>query len=295
MLKSMTAYSRSNADTSLGKFVIEIQSVNKRHFEIQCYLPHYLQRFDSKIRALLSNHIHRGQITVRINTSSDSARAPAVHVNIPLMKQYEQAWRQVANELGYDKDFKLPLTLFGGQAGLLAPDSEIEDEEAFWITLRQGIEEALKTFQDARLREGQKLQEDLLQRCRNLLQWAALIEVKAVDAPIKYREKLKEKLEQILPGSVENDERILREVCLYADKVDITEESVRLKTHLHKLQELLSADLPYVGKEIEFLLQEITREINTTGSKTNDIYITQWVLAMKNEVERVKEQVQNIE
>lgn len=294
MLKSMTAYGRSSIDTLQGRFNIEIQSVNKRHYELQCFLPGFLQRFDAKIRNLLNEHIHRGQVTLRVSISTEGEQSPYIHVNRSLLKQYINAWQTIADEIGYGSDYKVPLNLFSNIPGLLGTE-ELKDETLFWEQLQEGIQAALIAFTECKKSEGAKLREDLEKRAQKISLWRAQVEEKSRGSSNKYRDKLKEKLEEILPGSIENDERLYREVAIYADKIDIAEEIVRLKAHLEKLHELLNTQQHSVGKEIEFLLQEITREINTTGAKSSELEVIQLVLSMKNEVERIKEQVQNVE
>lgn len=294
MLKSMTAYSRSKITTSFGEYSIEIQTVNKRHLEVQCYVPANLLRFDAKIRALVSANIHRGNVIVRIHQVGKGEENHPVHVNVPLLQELSKAWRTVADQLGYSSSEKLPLSLFSRVDHLFIADSHHTDEEVIWESLQQGFQEALTNLGNAKRQEGKAIQDDLLTRCRHLQEWCAAVAHKASLAPNKLQERLTERLTTLVPGA-ETEERILREICIYVDKVDISEESMRLKTHLAKMEQLLQADIPYVGKELEFLLQEIVREVNTSGSKSQDMDIIQLTLQMKNEVERIREQVQNVE
>ncbi len=295
MLKSMTAYGRSSTTTSLGKVVIEINSINKRHFELQCALPSNMLRFDGKIRTFMSQQIHRGQVFVKVTIIPEGVKPPQVHVNVSFLEQYALAWRTIANTLGYSSGHHLPLELFVGQSQLMCVESEIEDEEALWRELREGLEAAWKLALETKLREGKVLQQDLMGRCHALKKWRDEMETKAKNAPDRLQERLKERIEAAVPGGVENAERLMREMCIYADKVDMTEESVRLKAHLDRLESLLLSDQSCVGKELEFLLQEITREINTASAKSPDIEVINLGLLMKAEVEKLKEQVQNIE
>lgn len=291
----MTAYGRSTIVTPLGKLLIEFQSVNRKHLEIQCNLPPALLRFDSKIRSFLSQHINRGQIQLRVSLTPNEAEAPSLKINVPLLRQLIQGWKLIAQEAGHSESQPIPLEIFASQPQLLCTESEVLDEEKIWLLFQEGIEKAWKQALEYRLKEGKALQEDLLVRCKLIKKLCSEVELKARQIPDKYRERLKERLESVLSGSVEADERIMREVFLYAEKVDITEECVRLKVHLDKLELLLTTDQPCVGKELEFLLQEIGREVNTSGSKSPDIEVINLILAMKNEIERIREQVQNIE
>ncbi|MFA6915798.1 MAG: YicC/YloC family endoribonuclease [Parachlamydiales bacterium] len=290
----MTAYSRSKVETSFGVYSIEIQSVNKRHLEMQCYVPANLLRFDAKIRAQISSRIHRGNVVVRIHQVGKGEENHPIHVNVPLLNELSKAWRTVADHLGYAEHEKLPLSLFSRVDHLFVADNHHADEEGIWEPLFKGLQEALDNLEIAKMQEGKSIQTDLLQRCGNLQKWSEEVASKASKAPNKLKDRLTERFAALSPGT-ENDERILREICIYVDKIDISEESLRLKTHLIKLEQLLKADIPTVGKELEFLLQEITREINTSGSKSQDLDIIQLTLQMKNEVERIREQVQNVE
>lgn len=293
MLKSMTAYGRASVTNALGRFTAEIQSVNRKYLEINMFLPKELQRFENEIRKIVSAEIVRGQIVVKLFAHFDRVSPITVSPNIPLAKQVKNAWEQIAQELQLSQE--ISLDILAAQENLLDYNEEMENEEEYRSVVLEAIKQALKQFLQMRLQEGKALQEDITKRLAKLQDCIGQIEKKAPTATERYRQKLLERINELVPGMTENEERVLREVCVYADKIDITEEITRFNSHLNQCSTLINSSATHVGKTFEFLLQEMGREVNTIGSKSSDIDAAKYVIEMKTELERIREQIQNIE
>lgn len=295
MLRSMTAYGRASATTALGRFVVEIQSVNRKHLEISVLLPKELTRFDADIRKLVGKQAFRGQVNVKISAYFDKTTPSVVTPNLPLAKQLKAAWEAIAKELEL-KTIEFPLELLSNEEGILLYGEELHDEEQYRLDLINVASEALEQFVAMRIREGEALLQDISARLTNLRHWLDRIVVLSKDSVGKYRHKLLERLESVVPGIIEDEERILREICLFADRIDITEEITRFYSHLDQWGNLLLfSESKGIGKTLEFLLQEMSREVNTIGSKSADIEISHLVVDMKSDLERIREQIQNVE
>lgn len=295
MLRSMTAYGRSALSTKLGRFSVEIQSVNRKHLEINTSLQTPLLRFDADIRKWIASSIGRGQVNVRVNVVFEDTSATAVRPNIPLALQLQSAWSELANRLGVTFDEKELMHVLSQTEGIFLREDELEDESGYREALHSVMHQAIEQLVQMKKREGQSLYEDILGRITTLATLIKQITAKASDATTRYQEKLKERLTEALGASIENEERILREVCVYADKVDIAEEITRFDSHLQQMQHLLNTEGEGVGKTLEFLIQELNREVNTIGSKSSDASISRAVIEIKTELERIREQIQNIE
>lgn len=294
MLKSMTAYGRGSETHDIGHFVIEIQSVNRKHLEIQIVLPRELSQFDVELKKWLMPVIARGQVTVKVNVAFHGPVPFVVRPNLPLARQLKQAWDQIAKDLNVPHA-EFDLSLLKETDGLLSFEENREEEENYRLILKLALDHALKGFLQMKVQEGAVLQADIESRLRKMRAAIQLIEEKTPFATTRHREKLIGRLEEILPGKIENEERILREVALYAEKIDITEEITRFNCHLAHFEELIESKELSVGKTLEFVVQELNREANTIGSKSSEIEIARAVIEIKSELERIREQIQNIE
>lgn len=294
MLKSMTAYGRASVNTKVGHFIVEIQSVNRKFLEINVFLPRELDQFDIELKKWLMPHLARGQVTVKVNVTFEGAVPFIVKPNLPLARQLKNAWDKIAGELQLDVD-EFRLSLLAKTEGLLSYEENHEEEENYREALKSTLEIALKGFLQMKIQEGAVLQADISSRLDKIRQLIQIVEQKSPFATRKYREKLVARLDELMPGHVENEERILREVALFAEKIDITEELTRFNCHLVHFEELIHSQVISVGKTIEFVLQELNREINTISSKSSDLEIARAVIDVKSELERIREQIQNIE
>lgn len=294
MLKSMTAYGRGVFTAPIGQFTVEIQSVNRKHLDIQVLLPRELGLFEMDIKKWLSAAVARGQISVKVFVTYQGQALFNVRPNLPLARQLKEAWVQIADDLQVDSG-GFNLSLLRGTTDLFLFEESREGEENYRKALKEAFDQAFKGFLQMKGQEGAVLQKDMAARLSKLQKEIKLIESKTSDATNRHREKLIARLEELLPGKIENEERILREVALYAEKIDIAEEIVRFNCHLKHFDELFNSNEPSIGKTLEFIVQELNREANTIGSKSSEIEISRSTIEIKSELERIREQIQNIE
>ncbi len=294
MLKSMTAYGRSCVSIPLGCFTVEIQSVNRKFLEMTILHPKELKYFDPEIRKQVSHSVFRGHVTIHLTVFLEKESLVKVRPNLALAHQIKTAWSQILSELKLKDKQEAHIQLLLAQEGLFLYEDEFKKEEVADV-LKQAITLALEQLMDMKVKEGLNLQRDIENRLKILQQAMQVIALEAPHATERYRQKLSERLEQILPGTIENEERILREIALFAEKIDISEEITRFHSHLEQFQALLVTPKECIGKTLEFLVQELNREANTIGSKTNSLVVTKEIIEIKSELEKVKEQLQNVE
>lgn len=295
MLNSMTAYGRACVVSALGRLTVEIQSVNRKHLEVNTFLPKELLRYDTDIKKWLATVIHRGQVNVKVFAAFDRVSPLVVTPNLPLARQIKAAWDQIAQELGLPMEKGFSLEMMAGESSILQYEEDDHDEELFRSSLHQAVMQAIEQLVTMKKREGSGLHADIRARSAKLAVLIAGIAEKAPGATARYRQRLIQRLEEVMPGSIDKDERLLREVCLYAERIDIEEELTRFHSHLKQFDLLLDSEKPAVGKTVEFLVQELNREVNTIGSKSSDIDVAHLVVDIKSELERIREQIQNVE
>lgn len=295
MLKSMTGYGRSTAISPIGRIVFEIQSVNRKFLEVHLTMPKELRRFEVDIRKRIAAEIVCGQVRVHITAHFEGLNPVVVTPNLALARDLHQAWLQIAHELNVDFKEQFNLALLSNEEGILVYDEDVEHDEQYRQLIEEAASGALKQFAEMRSYEGQVLLADLEERLSRLEASIKTIAEKVVGTPQKYREKLIKCLEEVLPGCVENEEKLLREIVIYAERVDVTEEITRFKSHLEQFKKLLYSDAAGIGKAVDFIIQELGREINTLGSKSPDIEVSHLVVDMKTELAKIREQIQNIE
>lgn len=292
-IKSMTAFGRGSCSFSAGVVTVEIQSVNRRHLEINVSSPDIFRRFDVIVKKLIERRIGRGMINVYIEWKVEANDSVTVTPNIALAIELKNAWQKISQALALDE--KITLSLLNQTHTLFAFDTKLPDEKIIISALEKSVDEAVNAVMLIKEKEGEVILIDLNDRIEHISEMVSNIEKQAPQATEKYRAKLTERLNEILSSKIEHDERLLREVAMFAEKVDITEEIVRFKSHLTQLAHVLGASKDSTGKTIEFFLQELQREINTIGAKASDANITQQVILVKGEIEKMREQVQNVE
>lgn len=295
MLKSMTAYGRACIVSSIGRFVVEIQSVNRKHLEVNTFLPKELLRFDADIKKWIAAKVGRGQINVKLSATFDRVSPLVVTPNIALAKQIKAAWDAIALELHLPPEKGFALSMLSDESELLLYDEDIYDEGVYRKALNEVVSDALTQLMTMKLREGAALYEDISGRFDKIVPLIQGIAIKAPTATERFRQRLLERLKEVSEGNIENEERLLREVCVYAEKIDIAEELTRFDSHLKQVAILLESDAQAIGKTLEFLVQELNREINTISSKSSDVDVSHWTVHIKTELERIREQIQNIE
>lgn len=290
----MTAYGRSTLASLEGRFVAEVHSVNKRFLEINVHLPRELQRFERELKKCVAEKITRGQVNVLLSAQLNRGNILNIKPNLPLVRQLKEAWDQVKNELGMPSSQDFDLRLLASEKGLLQYEEDFEDEKSLFDSLHEVLMKALERLLLMKNEEGESLFKDLASRIPLIEERIDLIEKNASGATKRYREKLLANLEDLVQGSVEKEERVLREVAFFAERVDITEEITRFRLHLKKFLHLFNGE-GAVGKTLEFMIQEMHREVNTIGSKSSDATISHWVVDIKGELEKIREQIQNVE
>ncbi|HEX3799114.1 MAG TPA: YicC/YloC family endoribonuclease [Verrucomicrobiae bacterium] len=293
-MKSMTGYGRGECARDGIKITVELSSVNRKQSEISVVLPRELEVLEAQIRDLINRSIARGRLTARIAIHAGESRGSShVRVNIPLAKAYLRELNHLA------KDLKLagPVTidLIARVPGVLQTDEEPADAEDFWPAVEKALQQALTTLLKMREREGAHLAKDLAARIGIMRKSAAQVLKQAPEVQLRYRDQL---IQRIKNAGVETpgveDERLLKEVVYFADRSDISEELTRLQSHFQQFDDCLNSKEP-VGRTLDFLAQEMNREINTIGSKANDSVISRAVVTLKAELEKFREQAQNVE
>jgi uncharacterized protein (TIGR00255 family) len=291
MIRSMTGYGKADSALEYGKIIVEMRSVNHRYGEISVKLPRSLICFENDVRKAVSGRLKRGKIDIFIQMDATADGMPPA-VNVPLARAYYTAFSTLSEELGIREP--IPLSLIVSQKDVLAVAEQDIQAESMRDGLLAAVESAVEAMEAMRLREGRELFEDLRVRRESLACLIDAIAARASCVPVEYSEKLAARLAQFGAKNLPDEARVAQEVVLMADRCDITEELVRFGSHLVQFDAALESREP-VGRKLDFLLQEMGREVNTIGSKANDGEIASNVVEMKAELEKIREQVQNIE
>lgn len=299
MLKSMTSFGRGVAVGVNYKLTVELKSVNNRYLEVVAHTPRLLLFLEPLIKTQVAQAAARGKVDVFVQLENIGEQTPKLRVDKALAAAYLQAAKELAASLKMPLNVKLTMRNLVAMPGLitLAPAEEATDAQQAELTevLSRALSEALVAFVSMRELEGGRLQVDLLTRAKQVSGMVAKIEQLAEQVVADYQNKLLARIGELLPANIALDEaRLVNEVAYFADRACINEELVRLQSHLLQLEELLQKEEP-VGRKLDFLLQEINREVNTIGSKANYLAINQLVIEAKSELEKIREQVQNLE
>ncbi len=293
MIRSMTGYGRAEGTTSIGAVKVEVRSLNHRFLDLTVRLPRELTPLEMKIREVVRERVSRGKVdlSLRVERLPEGAPHLVLEVDWGLMGAFVQALREAKGRFGLTGEVSLDHIVASRE---LISFREAEVEEGIWEELQPIVSQALSELIASRQREGEALLVDMKGRLRRLRELVEKVATRAPKVVDHYRERLRERLERLLKGAELDEGRFEQEVALFAERSDITEEVVRLRSHIEGFEGRLEGGGP-VGRALEFLLQEMNREANTIGSKANDLEIVQGVLAIKEEVEKLREQVQNVE
>jgi len=293
-MKSMTGYGRGECSQDGLKVTAELSSVNRKQAEINVYLPRELECLELQVRDEVNKRIARGRITVKIAIhAGESFYGSRVQLNVALAKAYAKEIAKLGKELRLSDPISLDLLLRA--PGVLRTEDEIADAEEVWPVVQNAVDQALDRLIRMRLKEGTHLSEDLRARVTGMRQSVAQIHACAPQMVKRYQEQLQQRIKNAgleLPAT--DDDRLLKEVIYFADRSDISEELTRLESHFKQFSDTLKSKEP-VGRMLDFLAQEINREVNTIGSKTTDSTISREVVKLKAELEKIREQVQNVE
>ncbi len=292
MARSMTGFGRATVETGNMTVSVELKSVNHRYFELYSRVPRTYGFLDEKIKTYLQGRVGRGKIECSVGIEALDSDDVVVQVNHSLAKAYLSALNEIADTYELKKDIAATtLTRF---SDVLSVHKEEADEEAVWAAVLPALSQACDNFIAMREREGEKLKNDILSRADYILEMVSFIEERSPQTVAEYNEKLKVKIADLLKDAKVDEQRLLTEAAIFADKVAVDEETVRLRSHVEQLHHMFD-ETEAIGRKMDFLVQEINRETNTIGSKCSDMDITKRVLDMKAEIEKIREQVQNVE
>ena len=292
MLRSMTGFGREHIMFEGREILVEIKSVNSRYYEFSSKLPRAYGYIDEKLKTLLANKISRGKVEVSVSIFNQVGTDAEIEVNEPLARQYVEALRGVSETLNLRDD--LSLTSIMRFSDVFTVKKTIEDEETVWEQVKQVAQAALDKFIAMRETEGVKMHDDIASRLQFIEDTVAKIEAQSPETTKAYREKLFAKIKAVVEDRSIDDARVLTEAAIFSEKTAVDEETVRLRSHLSQYRNLIEQDIP-VGRKLDFLTQELNREVNTIGSKCQDLEITRMVVDLKSEIEKIREQIQNIE
>lgn len=294
MIKSMTGFGRSEYTDDKRVITAEIRSVNHRYCDISVRMPRRYSFAEEKIKSTVKETVRRGKIEVSIMVENTDDNDMNIKLNTAIARQYLNSLNELKNALGMDDAVRLEY--IASLPDVLKSVPDVEDEDEITRLLCATVADAVQHYDEMRKTEGVKLSEDILMRGGLIAALVKEIEERSPETVNEYAEKLKSRITEMIGGSiVATEERILLEAAVFADKVNVTEETVRLASHIQQLENIIKKGQQSDGKKLDFLVQEMNREANTIGSKANDLEITNRVLAIKSEIEKIREQVQNIE
>lgn len=292
MVKSMTGYGRARQERNGRNITVEVRSVNNRYLDCTVKMPRAYIFAEDAMKALVQKYISRGKVDVFVTVDAVTADQTVVQVNEPLARSYYQALSRLREMFSLEDE--LSASTLARFPDVLAVTKAEEDLEMISADICAVLEEALTAHRQMRSVEGEKLFSDIAGRADTIESVVAKVEERSPQTASEYRARLEAKMREVLQSTTIDESRILTEAAIFADKIAVDEETVRLRSHLSQLRTMLSGDEP-VGRKLDFLIQEVNRECNTIGSKCNDLTIARDVVNMKAEVEKIREQVQNIE
>jgi uncharacterized protein (TIGR00255 family) len=291
MIKSMTGYGRAEDESRNGKIVVEVSATNRRYLEIFIGLPQELNHFEKDLRDLVGKFVKRGRVQIHVNFEAISGKTE-FFVNVDLAESYAEALRALCKKIGLKDDISLKDILVNKEILSLQKAFTMTDELKHLIV--ECLTRALMEFTKMREREGTVLQLDILKRLKMIEVKVKEIESLAPLAVQRYESRLRKKMSELVSDLQGNDEKILREVAVMAERLDITEEIVRMLSHIQQFSQVVNSD-DSVGRLLDFLVQEMVREVNTVASKSNDLQISKITVEIRNELDKIREQIQNIE
>ena len=292
MIKSMTGYGSAKGVVDGLEISVELKSVNNRYLDASVRLPRSFLFAEEMIKSRVQSHISRGKVDVFVSVDSSQAGDMAVKVNEGLLKGYLDAIGHIAEEYGLPNDLSaMSVSRF---PDVLTVEKRELDAEAIGAGMGEIVERALLDFDAMRLREGEKLRDDVLNRLETIRSLVETVEARAPETVAEYRRRLEQKMAEVLGASGIDENRILAEAAIFADHIAVDEETVRLRSHMSQLRSMINGNSP-TGRKIDFLIQEFNREANTIGSKCQNSQIAHVVVDLKSEIEKIREQIQNIE
>lgn len=292
MIKSMTGYGKSEQTIDSLNVTVEIKSVNHRYFEFTARVPREYGFLEEKLKKYCNSLITRGKVECYVSVEDLEEREMEVNVNETLAAGYVKALKELSERFGLKDD--ISAVTLSRYPDVITLHKASEDEERIWNAVKTVAETAVSKFIEMRETEGSKLRGDILSRADYIIECVEFIEGRSPETVREYNEKLKQRMKELLGDAAVDEQRLLNEAAIYADKIAVDEETVRLRSHISQLRDFMNSS-EAIGRKLDFLVQEINREANTIGSKAQDVDIAKKVIAIKAEVEKIREQVQNIE
>ena len=292
MIKSMTGFGRCEHVQGDRKFTVEIKAVNHRYFDVNIKMPKKFNFFESAIRSVMKEYIQRGKVDVFITCEDDTENNFSLKYNENIAGEYLKYYRQMAQQFNLKDD--VTVSRLGSCPEVFSMEEQMVDEDEIWALLETALRGALKQFVETRTREGENLKNDLIGKLDGMLFNVDAVEKRYPQVLEEYRSRLREKVDSLLADSQMDESRLAAEVILYADKICTDEETVRLRSHIEGMKaELIQGGS--IGRKLDFIAQEMNREANTILSKANDLQTSNLAINLKTEIEKVREQIQNIE
>lgn len=292
MIRSMTGFGRSEVATEKRKIIIEMKAVNHRYSDINIKMPKKLSIFESFLRNQLKQQVQRGKVDIFVTCEDDTEQNISLKYNEELAAEYVKYFKKMGDT--FQLDHKVKISDLAKMPDVFVLEDSTTDEEEIQKQLEEAFRIAIDDFIITREKEGEHLKQDLLKKLEGMLEGVCYIEERSPELIRAYREKLESKVKELLGNSNFDDSRIMTEVVLFADKICVDEETVRLKSHITNMVQLLNEG-GFVGRKLDFIAQEMNREANTILSKMNDISIVNKAIDLKTDIEKVREQIQNIE
>lgn len=292
MIKSMTGYGKSEQTIDSLNVTVEIKSVNHRYFEFSARVPREYGFLEEKLKKYCNSLITRGKVECYVSVEDLEEREMEVNVNETLAAGYVKALKELSERFGLKDD--ISAVTLSRYPDVITLHKASEDEDRIWNAVKTVAETAVSKFIEMRETEGSKLRGDILSRADYIIECVEFIEGRSPETVREYNEKLKQRMKELLGDAAVDEQRLLNEAAIYADKIAVDEETVRLRSHISQLREFMNSS-EAIGRKLDFLVQEINREANTIGSKAQDVDIAKKVIAIKAEVEKIREQVQNVE
>ena len=292
MIKSMTGFGRAEVADASRKFTVEIKSVNHRYLDVNIKLPKTLNFFESAIRSLLKEYIERGKVDVFISYEDYTEENYSLKYNAGLAEQYMTYLKEMAEQFGIENDVRV--STLSRYPDVFVMEEQSPDEQKLWAGLEQALRQAAAQFVESRIKEGERLMADLVEKLDGMISYVDYIEERSPQVLEEYRMRLESKVQELLGDRQLDDARIAAEITIFADKICVDEETVRLRSHILSMKETLLAG-GGMGRKLDFIAQEMNREANTILSKTTDLKVSDVGINLKTDIEKVREQIQNIE
>jgi len=292
MIKSMTGFGRCEISDENRKFTVEMKSVNHRYFDVSIRMPKKLNFFETSIRNLLKQYAQRGKIDIFVSYEDMTENQVSLKYNETLAAEYMDYFKRMAELFSLENDIRV--SSLSRYPEVLTMEEQVLDEEELWNALKKALEGAFTQFVETRITEGENLKTDIIAKLDEMLAAVAFIEERSPAIVAEYRVKLEDKVKEVLTNSQLDENRIAAEVVIFADKICTDEEIVRLKSHIENMRTTLSSS-DGIGRKLDFIAQEMNREANTILSKANNLEVSNRAIDLKTHIEKVREQIQNIE